>query len=297
MLKRAKSRPGVQTLIEPPAAGFDGRRLEFRQIDERTAPAILASLVKYEAVHRIDSWHALKRRLQADRGCFGFFDPARPDEPVIFTELAFTRTMAGRVTSLLDPDAPVIDPASCRYAMFYSISRCYHGLNGLSFGNALILRVIDVLAGEMPWLKKFATVSPIPGFRAWLEKTRAGDGEQSLANALARVADPQSLADAARTTGLGRDLTASCARYLLHAKHEQEPTDPVARFHLRNGARLERLNWLGDFTPVGLQRSACLTANYVYPRSELRRNQQAYLAEHRVLASRSVEQAALAGLG
>jgi malonyl-CoA decarboxylase len=270
---------------------FNGGFLELRRIDWRTPPAVLDNLVKYEAVHQIRDWRELRRRLQDDRRCFGFFHPALPDEPLVFTELALTAGLSAKVQPLLDPDSPVLDQPSRRCAVFYSISSCHEGLRGVSFGNALIRRVVESLKGELPRLKTFATLSPVPGFRAWL--TRASrDGDPKSGNMVVRLNESGWLGNAAQSQALERDLIPQCAAYLLSAKRGQEPADPVARFHLGNGARLERLNWEGDTSAAGIDRSAGITANYLYRLSELERNHQAYVTERKVMASRRIERQA-----
>jgi malonyl-CoA decarboxylase len=266
---------------------FSGGFLEFRRIDRRTSNAVLENLIKYEAVHPIPDWRALRRRLEDDRRCFGFFHPSLPDEPLIFTELALTDRLSAEVQRLLDPDSPVADPGSSTCAVFYSISSCHQGLRGVSLGNALIRRVVDCLRSEFPRLKTFATLSPVPGFRAWLADA-ARDGNREAATLTAQLSDTRWLGNPERCAELGQALVPLCASYLLAAKRGQEPADPVARFHLRNGARLERLNWLGDTSKAGIEHSAGLTANYRYRLSEIERNHRLYVTERQVIASRSV---------
>lgn len=270
---------------------FNGGFLEFRRIDWRTSPAVLDNLIKYEAVHQIRDWRELRRRLQDDRRCFGFFHPALPDEPLVFTELALTSGLNAKVQPLLDPDSTVVDPASCSYAVFYSISSCHEGLRGVSLGNALIRRAVDSLRREFPRLKAFATLSPVPGFRAWLTGA-ARDGNRRSAEIVARLDESNWFGEGVQSAELERQLVPLCASYLLFAKRGQEPADPVARFHLANGARLERLNWMGDTSAAGIGRSAGLTANYVYTLSEIERNHLAYVTERKVVASRFIERLA-----
>lgn len=272
-------------------AEFDPRNLEFRRIDLRSSLEVLESVIRYEAVHAIRNRRALVRRLMPDRRCFGFFHPALPNEPLAFAEIAFTRSLSAKVQPLLDPESPVIDPTSCECVMFYSISSCHEGLRGIPFGNALIRRVIDTLVGEFPALDTFATVSPIPGFCAWLTETASRD-DRGRAELAEKVKDPSWMGDARKSTELERALVPLCAFYLLHAKRGGDPLDPVARFHLGNGARLYRLNWLGDVSDAGLKRSAGLTVNYVYSLPEIDRNQRAYRTDRRVVASRWMEESA-----
>jgi len=270
---------------------FNGGFLELRRIDWRTPPAVLDNLIRYEAVHQIRDWRELRRRLEDDRRCFAFFHPALPDEPLVFTELALTSGLSAKVQPLLDPDSAVVDPASCNHAVFYSISSCHEGLRGVSFGNALIRRAVDSLRREFPRLKTFATLSPVPGFRPWLTAA-ARNGHRSSAEIVARLEESSWLGGGVQSAALERQLVPLCASYLLFAKRGQEPADPVARFHLANGARLERLNWMGDTSTAGIGRSAGLTANYVYTLSEIEWNHRAYVAEGKVMASRCIERLA-----
>ena len=239
---------------------FNRSVLDFQQIDLDTPSPVLERLIETEAVHPVNDWREMGRRLEADRRCYAFFHPAWPTEPLIFTEVALTRGIASAIQPILDPESEVVDPRSCDTAMFYSISNCQPGLRGFAFGNALLNRAIERLRAEMPWLRRFATISPIPGFRSWLEAS-AGSREPSQ-----------------------DDLLALCAHDLLRAKQDGEPADAVARFHLGNGARLHRLNPSSDLSAAGLRRSGGFTANYVYGLNELERNAEAYRRTHEVRA-------------
>jgi malonyl-CoA decarboxylase len=267
--------------------------LVLQRIDWNTSARILEKLIQYEAVHRIAGWRDLRRRLQNDRRCYAFFHPALPDEPLIFIEIALTRGMSARVQALIDPDSPVGDPGAANCAIFYSITNCQQGLRGISFGNLLIKQVAEDLGRQFPRIGTFATLSPVPGFRAWLtglaETLRGKPGEAELAELLARLERPEWHEDQEIAAATQRDLIRLCAYYLLHAKHGQEPLDSVARFHLGNGARLERLNWLGDTSPAGMSRSAGLMVNYVYRLDDVERNHEAYARDHRVIAARRFE--------
>jgi malonyl-CoA decarboxylase len=187
----------------------------------------------------------------------------------------------------------VADPVSANCAIFYSITNCQEGLRGVSFGNLLIKQVAEDLGREFPRLKTFATLSPIPGFRRWLadEATARADRpeHEALASVLARL-DGLAWSKEPRVLGeLEQQLTRLCAHYLLHAKHRGDPLDPVERFHLGNGARLERLNWLADTSANGMRRSAGMMVNYVYRLAEVERNHEAYAREHKVIAARRLE--------
>src|SRR5258706_1861303 len=233
---------------------FNRGFLRLERIDWRTPAIVLEKLIQYEAVHAIDGWRDLRRRVESDRRCFAFFHPQLPDEPLIFIEVPLTRGMTANVQPLLaikSPDAATLG-ADC--AMFYSITNCTEGLRGISFGNLLIKQVVDDLRREFPHLKRFATLSPIPGFRKWLAAQNSEEGEARRLEALQ---------DAAWHLGevpeaLQKLLLRRCAQYLLQAKQDLEPLDPVARFHLGNGAALERINWLGDTSEQGMARSAGL---------------------------------------
>jgi malonyl-CoA decarboxylase len=259
---------------------FNRGFLVLERIDWRTSAMVLEKLIAYEAVHEIKGWPDLHRRLETDRRCFAFFHPALPDEPLIFIEVALAPSMASRVQPLLDVDAPVGDPDEARCAVFYSITNCQEGLRGISFGNFLIKQVAVELLRELPHLRNFATLSPLPGFRQWAERQHV-EGIEALAQPgwqQAKKSDP-----------LPALLVQLCAYYLLHAKQGDQPLDPVARFHLGNGARLQRINWLGDTSENGIARSAGLMVNYVYRLDEVERNHELFVNENRVIASREVE--------
>ena len=271
---------------------FNRAFLELKQIDWQTSAAILEKLIAYEAVHQIHGWHDLRRRLQADRRCYGFFHHAMPDEPIIFIQVALVRGMSAGVQPLLDPKSPVADAARADCAIFYSITTCHDGLRGVSFGNLLIKQVVLELQRKLPGLKTFATLSPIPGFRRWLREQAASCQSPRLSALLARLEDPEWWIDPERSNALKQELAPLCAHYLLCAKRGKEPVDAVARFHLGNGARLQRLNWLSDTSPAGMSRAAGLTVNYLYDPSEVERNHDAYKRDCTVVASRSFERLA-----
>lgn len=262
---------------------FNRGFLVLERIDWRTSAMVLEKLIAYEAVHEIKGWPDLHRRLEADRRCFAFFHPALPDEPLIFIEVALARSMSSGVQPLLDVDAPVDDPGEARCAVFYSITNCQDGLRGISFGNFLIKQVAVELQRELPQLRSFATLSPLPGFRKWVERQHVTGIE-----ALAQPGWQQ----AKRSDPLPVLLQQLSAYYLLHAKQGSQPLDPVARFHLGNGARLERINWLGDASDNGIARSAGLMVNYIYRLDEVEHNHELFVNENRVIASREVEQLA-----
>jgi malonyl-CoA decarboxylase len=279
------------------ATWFDVDFLELRRITwESASGALLEKLIAYEAVHAIESWSDLKNRLDYDRRYFAFFHPRMPDEPLIFVEVALVEGMADNVQNLLDPTAPVHDPNSADAAIFYSISNAQAGLNGISFGNFLIKRVVDQLSHEFPKLKTFATLSPIPGFMPWL-RGRLGEGDTGLLQpaerkAIAAAAGVQRgvkgwlkealekqdwVSEAAIAKALKAPLMRLCARYLAVEKRPRGMTlDPVAHFHLSNGARMERLNWMADRSAKGLEQSAGMMINYRYDLARIDANHESY---------------------
>jgi malonyl-CoA decarboxylase len=275
---------------------FNGGFLTLRRIDWRTSAVVLERLIQHEAVHQIQGWDDLRRRLEADRRCYAFFHPALADEPLIFIEVALTERMSTSVRPLVDPAARVLDPARARCAMFYSITHCQEGLRGVSFGSLLVKQVVEDLKRSFPRVKTFATISPIPDFRKWLGSAHASPKalprhaalDAFLARFDARAVVLTDPVPAEVRTALLR----LCAHYLLHARQGQAPYDPVARFHLANGARLERLNWLADTSAAGIRRSFGLMANYLYRLDDLERNHEAYAREHQVIASREIERLA-----
>src|SRR4029079_14901109 len=254
---------------------------------------VLERLIHYEAVHQIQGWRDLRRRLESDRRCYAFFHPALPQEPLIFIEVALTREMTAQVQGLIDPESPVDDPARATCAIFYSITNCQQGLKGVSFGNVLIKQVVEDLGKEFPRVRTFATLSPIPGFRAWLQE-RAAVAPQSISPALAALVargDDMTERDIAGVSGaLREEMMERCARYLISTGADVGAQDSVARFHLANGARLERLNWMGDLSSTGLRRSYGVTVNYAYRPTELERNHAASPNQCRVASSRAFRQ-------
>src|SRR5471030_22316 len=209
---------------------FNRGFLSLQRIDWRTPALVLEKLMQYEAVHEIQGWRDLRRRLESDRRCFSFFHPALPDEPIIFIEVALAKGMSEQVQPLLDPDSPVVDPTSADTAVFYSITNCQEGLRGISFGNFLIKQVAEDLGREFTRLKTFATLSHIPGFRKWLADTAATRAE--LAEFAGAPAEADWIHRAGPGTRLRTELMRLCAYYLQRAKQDGEPADAVARFHL-----------------------------------------------------------------
>jgi malonyl-CoA decarboxylase len=284
---------------------FDVAFLELRRLSWDSPASLLEKLIKYEAVHDIRSWADLKNRLDSDRRCYGFFHPRLPNEPLIFVEVALVEHLCGSITPLLDEQAAPADLGKATTAIFYSISNTQTGLRGVSFGNSLIKQVVETLQAEFPRLRTFATLSPIPGFRAWLgknagtlllqlpDKLRAelGRALQSDAPQAAQLASAVDAADKAQALDAKspvRQVLLHCAaHYLGRALHEGKPLDPVARFHLGNGARVERLNWAGDPSSKGLKQSFGLMVNYLYDLKRLDKH-RTQLAQGQVPVSKEI---------
>jgi malonyl-CoA decarboxylase len=275
-----------QDLLHLFRSWFNRGFLSLRRLDWRTSALVLERLIEFEAVHQIQGWHDLHRRLETDRRCYAFFHPALPDAPLIFIEVALTRGMSGNVQPLLDPDAKVEDPTRANCATFYSITNCHEGLHGVSFGSLLIKQVAEELAKEFRRLRIFATLSPIPGFVDWLQAVPGRIPAIPQAAFTDRGGGFDALAAPAHVKS---QLIGLCAQYLLHAKRGRAPADPVARFHLSNGARLERLNWAGDTSPRGIERSLGLTANYLYQLDSIEENHEQYVKTFRIVVTRKVE--------
>ena len=275
---------------------FNRGFLALERIDWHTPAIVLEKLIQYEAVHEIAGWTDLRRRLAADRRCFAFFHPALPHEPLIFIEVAFTKGMSASVEPLLALDTPQLDPHAADTAVFYSITNCQPGLRGISFGNLLIKQVAQRLGQEFPRIKTFATLSPIPGFRPWFKTVlKQLDGSAAAItpmDALTRLEAPDWHKNAQDAERLRKVLTPFAAYYLACAKQERDAADPVARFHLGNGARLERLNWLADPSRRGMQQSAGMMVNYLYRLEDVEHNHEMYVREQRVAASRELRKLA-----
>ena len=271
-------------------AWFNRGFLQFQRIDWQSPAAILEKLIEYEAVHEIRGWPDLRRRLADDRRCFAFFHPALVDEPLIFVEVALVRGLADRIAPVLDAPFPDEDDEDDPdTAVFYSISNCQAGLAGVSFGNLLIKQVVDALRDELPQIRNFATLSPIPSFRARVDAQMADappdfldDEERAL------LAEPSWAEDRAIRAQLEKPLMRLCARYLTQPANGEPLRDPVARFHLGNGASVERLNWDADPSSKGLAQSAGIMVNYRYDPDKIVANHEAYVGEGRITASSRV---------
>lgn len=271
---------------------FNRGFLVLRPIDWSTPANILEKIIKYEAVHTIRDWEDLRRRLApADRRCFAFFHPQLADDPLIFVEIALTQDIPSAIGALLHEDRIPIDSSEATTAVFYSISNCQQGLRGVSFGNFLIKQVVDELRRDLPLLQQFVTLSPVPGFAAWLARERAADTSEFL-TAEDRVAltemDAADWIDSP-SDSLRKAFLAAAAEYFLVARAANgKPIDPVARFHLGNGARLERLNFLGDLSSRALKQANGLMVNYSYRLGDIEKNHEQFISKGRIATSPDV---------
>jgi len=271
------------------ASWFNRGFLQFEQIDWRTPAVILEKLIAYEAVHEIQGWDDLRRRLADDRRCFGFFHPALPDEPLIFVEVALTHGLAGEIHTLIDTAPDEQKKQQPDTAIFYSISNCQTGLAGISFGNFLIKQVADAVKKEFPGITQFATLSPIPGFRKWLDDVLVRDTPDWLSEDDIDLLNRSDWRDNELIRQpLKPALMNLCARYLIEEKRNGRPLDPVARFHLGNGASVERLNWAADLSDKGIEQSTGMMVNYLYDSEQIVRNHEGYVRDGIVAASSAV---------
>ena len=271
------------------ASWFNRGFLQFEQIDWRTPAVILEKLIAYEAVHEIQGWDDLRRRLADDRRCLGFFHPALPDEPLIFVEVALTHGLAGEIHTLIDTAPDEHKKQQPDTAIFYSISNCQTGLAGISFGNFLIKQVADAVKKEFPGITQFATLSPIPGFRKWLDDVLVRDTPDWLSEDDIDLLNRSDWRDNELIRQpLKPALMNLCARYLIEEKRNGRPLDPVARFHLGNGASVERLNWAADLSDKGIEQSTGMMVNYLYDSEQIVRNHEAYVRDGIVAASSAV---------
>ena len=287
---------------------FDIGFLELRRITWDASASLLEKLVHYEAVHKIGSWKDLKNRLEDDRRCFAYFHPRMPDEPLIFVWVALVPSISDNVAELLDIKSIRRDPNDVSTAIFYSISNTQSGLERVSLGNFLIKRVVDQLLSELPHLKTFSTLSPVPGFAKWLREKLALNDEQLLLDAERNAlqsyaggdgdADGTDLLTLLESTKWYKDklicdvlqapMQRLCAHYLVNEIYRNRALDPVANFHLTNGALIERINWLGDVSRKGLGDSYGLMVNYLYNLDEIEKNHENYRESKHITASKQV---------
>jgi malonyl-CoA decarboxylase len=269
---------------------FNRGFLVLRRIDWSTPAVVLEKIIRYEAVHQIRDWDDLRARIDPpDRRCYAFFHPALIDEPLIFVEVALTRDIPGAIAPILEVKREPLDPDRATTAVFYSISNCQRGLAGVTFGSFLIKQVVAEVGREMPRLSTFVTLSPAPNFAAWLARQR-GQGDALPAadrEALAGLDKAEWWTDPELIEELREPMLHAAATYFVTGRSAtRSPLDSVARFHLGNGARLERLNWPGDLSERGRSQSHGLMVNYLYDLGDIEKNHEAY-AENRTITTAS----------
>ena len=274
---------------------FNRGFLVLRRIDWSTPAIVLEKIIRYEAVHEISDWDDLRRRIDPpDRHCYAFFHPALVDDPLIFVEVALTRDIPPAIAPILATERELVEPDKMRTAVFYSISNCQRGLAGVSFGNFLIKQVVEEIRREMLKLSTFVTLSPVPGFADWLARERGDEKSAALAetdkSALVLLDQPDWWRDAEKAARLEDPLMRAAAWYFLRARSKRGlPVDAVARFHLGNGARLERINWLADMSERAMAQAHGLMVNYLYDLDEIEKNHEAYAEGRTVVASNAVQ--------
>ena len=277
-------------------AWFDVGFLELQRITWNSPAALLEKLIEYEAVHEIRSWTDLKNRLDSDRRLYAFFHPRMPAEPLIFVEVALTDHLADNVQALLDEQAPVFDHRKAHTAIFYSISNTQRGLRGVSFGSFLLKRVIDDLKRDFPKLDQFATLSPMPTLATWVGKNPQLLAELGIELAPDELASGTWANDAKQARRLRDPLRQLAANYLASAKqsngHTAMPFDPVSRFHLGNGARVESLNFMADTSAKGFRQSYGLMVNYLYELDEIETNLEAFASTGSIAMSATLRRLA-----
>jgi malonyl-CoA decarboxylase len=262
-----------------------------RRIDWSTPANILEQIIRYEAVHAIRDWNDLRRRIDpVDRRCYAFFHPQLNDEPLIFVEVALTETIPTAIAPLLAAERQLVPTERARTAVFYSISNTQKGLGGISFGSFLIKQVVEELRRELPKLDTFITLSPVPGFMQWLKQAEdvpVSDEERTLLENLDKA---DWFEDVELTAQLRAVIEPLAAHYFLKARTPKgRLIDSVARFHIGNGARLEKIDWLGDLSPKGLRESAGVMVNYLYRLEDIEKNHEAYANQGEIAASNAVK--------
>jgi malonyl-CoA decarboxylase len=269
---------------------FNRGFLVLRRIDWSTPAVVLEKIIRYEAVHQIRDWDDLRARIDPpDRRCYAFFHPALIDEPLIFVEVALTRDIPRGIAPILATRREPLDPDRATTAVFYSISNCQRGLAGVSFGSFLIKQVVAEVGREMPRLSTFVTLSPVPGFAAWLTRQRASaaptipEADRAALSAL----DSDNWWESQGAIEQVREpmLRAAATYFMAGRTASGAPIDPVARFHLGNGARLERLDWPADLSDRGRKQSYGLMVNYLYDLGDIEKNHEAYAESRAVIAA------------
>jgi malonyl-CoA decarboxylase len=287
-------------------AWFDIGLLDLQEITWNSPAALLEKLIEYEAVHEIRSWGDLRSRLDSNRLCYAFFHNKMPTEPLIFVEVALVKKLSSNIQDLLNKEEEKNEPEQASTAIFYSISNTQPGLAGISLGNFLIKTVVQELSNEFDNLKHFATLSPVPGFKKWLSpKLANGDEEvlrpkeaatfkerftcENVALQLAETLATDWHKDSETAEIVKPILIRLCAQYLLEERKGDRALDPVANFHLSNGARLDRINWLADLSETGMKRSYGIMVNYYYELSDIEKNHEKYATKAHIVASRAVK--------
>ncbi|MBC8342976.1 MAG: malonyl-CoA decarboxylase family protein [Bacteroidetes bacterium] len=283
---------------------FDINLLDLVEINWNSPAILLEKLMEYEAVHEIKTWGNLKHRIHSDKRIYAFLHYKLPNEPLIFVEVALTKGMADNIHELLDESKTPIDPKDANTAIFYSITATQKGLKGISYGNFLIKRVVNKLSSEFTNLKFYATLSPIPKFRQWLEaylldhddvlSMKEGEKIKKLAKTfsanegLLKILNSDWHKNKNKREAIKIPLLRFCAHYLIHEKKGDRAFDPVAHFHLSNGAKIQHINWMADLSDNGLRQSAGLMVNYHYRLNKIVVNHEHYFSEAKVYASREV---------
>lgn len=274
---------------------FNRGFLVLNRIDWNTPAAILEKIIAYEAVHQIQDWDDLRRRLDSrDRRCFAFFHPATGEEPLIFVEVALTQGIPNSITGILNEEQLADGQSSeADTAAFYGISNCQAGLRGVSFGNLLIKQVVNELKQELPNLKTFVTTSPVPGFSKWVSQLTS-DAEtnpenEKLKSTITAIQEEKWIDDPTLAESMAEDVKSLAAHYLVNEKRGKQPANPVAKFHLGNGATLHKINWPGDLTGQGKKEWHGLMINYLYELDAIEQNHELFMTQHQIVTSEEVK--------
>ena len=276
------------------ASWFNRGFLVMRRVDWNTPAVILEKIIQYEAVHAIQSWDDLRNRIESqDRRCYAFFHPALADDPLIFVEVALTKSTPDSIAPILDMQRVPALESDATTATFYSISNCQAGLKGISFGSFLIKQVAEELKRDLPNLKYFITLSPVPGFRKWLEQQRSLEKSEFLTStdkSLLAKLNEENLSTEDDNDDLSSLVLTIASRYFLDARDEQgRLVDRVARFHLGNGAQLEHIHWRANLSSSGIRQSYGIMVNYLYDLTAIEQNHESFMTMGRVVASSEVE--------
>lgn len=269
---------------------FNPGFLLLTRIDWDTEASILEKIIEYEAVHNIESWNDLKQRLVACRRCFAYFHPALEDEPLIFVEVALTIGIVGSIQTIISEVNGISKDADT--AIFYSINNCQKGLKQIPLGNFLIKRVVNELARELPSIKTYSTLSPVPGFSRWLKEELVKETSEFISETdkeqLARIFTSDWYKAPDIKGQIEKPLKRACANYLVKAKRKNKPLNSVARFHFGNGAKLHRINWMGNSSEHGIEESSGLMVNYLYDLKSIESNHEAYVTNGELSISKSI---------